>query len=201
MGLGSGTKTTAGAYTGNVSIGLASNGTNSGLNNLSLGSQTVQVNGTVYDLASADFTQTGGDGTLAVDGTSVNAYTFDFGGGLLLNTDYTATFNLANGLFSVYKNSLSGSYSSIANGFSTTATSFSDMLAGGSNDFTITFNSGSAGIFNDTLTFSGLSKQDGLSDVSLNYTFALTATTIPEPDVAMLLGGLGMLTLLRRRRA
>ena len=36
--------------------------------------------------------------------------------------------------------------------------------------------------------------QDG-NDIYLNY------NAIPEPDVAMLLGGLGMLTLLRRRRA
>jgi MYXO-CTERM domain-containing protein len=36
--------------------------------------------------------------------------------------------------------------------------------------------------------------QDG-NNIYLNY------NVVPEPDVAMLLGGLGMLTLLRRRRA
>jgi autotransporter-associated beta strand protein len=199
VGLGSGAKTTAGAYTGTVGVGFASNGTNSGLSDLSLSGQSVTVSGAVYELASADFTQDGGDGTLT--GVTSYSYNFNFGDLLELDTNYTATINLANGVFSLYKDSLSGSYSSIGNGFSTTATSFSNMAAGGSNSFTITFNSGTVGLSTETLTFNGLSQQDGLDDVSQNYTFALSATTIPEPDVAMLLGGLGMLSLLRRRRA
>ncbi|MEI6819319.1 MAG: choice-of-anchor D domain-containing protein, partial [Verrucomicrobiota bacterium] len=205
VGLGSGNMT-AGAYTGNVSIGFASNGTNSSLSDLGLNSQSLTVTGAVYDYATADFTQTAGVGALTK--TNTYSYTFNFGSGLALNTNYTATFSLANGALNVeYKDALGGSYSSIANGFSTTAGAFgtntsNSLAAGGSNSFDITFNSGTGGLFNETLTFSGLSQQSGLADASLgDYTFALSATAVPEPDVAVLVGGLGMLTLLRRRRA
>jgi autotransporter-associated beta strand protein len=205
VGLGSGNMT-AGAYSGNVSIDFASNGTNSGLSDLGLNSQSLTVTGAVYDYATADFTKTAGVGALTK--TNTYSYTFNFGSGLALNTEYTASFSLANGALNVqYKDALGGSYSSIGNGFSTTAGAFgtntsNSLASGGSNSFDITFNTGSGGLFNETLTFSGLSQQSGLTDASLgNYTFALSAVAIPEPDVAVLLGGLGMLTLLRRRRA
>jgi autotransporter-associated beta strand protein len=205
VGLGSGNMT-AGAYSGNVSIDFASNGTASGLSDLGLNSQSLTVTGAVYDYATADFTQTAGVGALTK--TNTYSYTFNFGSGLALSTNYTATFSLANGALNVeYKDALGGSYSVIGNGFSTTAGAFgtntsNSLAAGGSNSFDITFNSGTGGLFNETLTFSGLSQQSGLADASLgNYTFALSAVAIPEPDVAVLLGGLGMLTLLRRRRA
>jgi fibronectin-binding autotransporter adhesin len=191
---------TSGIKSGTVNINLASNGTNSGLADLGLGSQTVGVSGTVYDYADAAFSKTSGDGNLSGGG---NSYTMDFGTGLELNTTYTATIQLANTLLSSFQDELGGSYGSIVSSeynSGVEATTIASLVAGSNSSFTITFFTGTTGIFSDSLTFSGLSKQSGLSDASLgNFTIALTATAVPEPRAA-LLGGLGLLMLLRRRR-
>ncbi len=191
---------TSGIKTGSVDINLASSGTNSGLSDLSLNSQTVGVTGTVYDYADAAFAKTGGTGTF---GGSGNSYTLDFGTGLALNTTYSATIQLANHLLSSFQDNLGGSYNNIANGFDSgvEGTSIASLVAGSNNTFTITFNTGSTGTFGDTLTFTGLSQQSGLSDAGLGaFNIALSGNAIPEPNVAALLGGFGMLALLRRRR-
>jgi hypothetical protein len=194
---------TSGIKSGTVDINLASNGTNSGLANLGLGFQTVGVNGTVYDYADAVFSKTGGVGTFGGSGLS---YTLDFGTGLAINTNYTATIQLANALFmfSSFQDDLGGSYSNIVSSeFSSgvEGTTIASLVAGGNNSFTITFNTTSTGGFGDTLTFTGLSQQSGLSDASLGaFNIVLSGATIPEPNVAALLAGLGTLLLLRRRR-
>jgi autotransporter-associated beta strand protein len=54
VGLDAADTDTAGAKTGTVPIDLASNGTNSGYSDTSLGTQTITVNGGVYNLAVAD---------------------------------------------------------------------------------------------------------------------------------------------------
>ena len=47
----------------------------------------------------------------------------------------------------------------------------------------------------------GYSVQDSLTDVQLTtINITLTGVAIPEPDIAALLGGFGVLALLRRRR-
>ncbi len=170
----------------------------------SLSTQTVTVTGGVYDLAAADLTLVvGSSGTLTRSGSS---YTLDFGSGLAANTDYTATIQLANSVFhnASYQDALDGSYtSSLGSAFLTNASDFTGLAAGGTNSFTITFNSGSAGTFNGSLDLAGISKQSGLSDELENVSIAFTGASIsavPEPDVAMLAGGLGVLSLLRRRR-
>jgi len=201
VGLGGSANTaTSGAKSGNVVIGLESNGTNSGLTALGLNSQTIGVSGAVYDFADAVFSKTAGDGALSGSGTS---YTLDFGTGLNLNTSYTATFQLANLLLSGngYQDNLGGEYSKTgASQFATTASSFSGLAAGGSNSFTVTFFTGTTGSFSGTLALAGLSQQSGLDDASLStINITLAGTAIPETSAA-LLGGLGMLTLLRRRR-
>ncbi len=201
VSLNAGSTSTSGIKTGTVDIGLASNGSGtSGYGSTALTGQSVTVNGTVYDYAEALFSQTAGAGSLSGSGIS---YTLDFGSGLALNTNYTATIQLANGLFAAsFQDSLGGSYTAGGDSeFSTTAATFNGLASGGTNSFTITFNTGSAGTFNGTLDFAGLSQQSGLMDASLsNINIAFTGTTIPEPTAA-LLGSLGMLLLLRRRRA
>jgi hypothetical protein len=81
------------------------------------------------------------------------------------------------------------------------AVDFSGLAAGaGANLFNITFFTTSAGTFAGTFSFDGTSVQSGLSDVSVgDFNIALAANAIPEPHAA-LLGGLGILLLLRRRR-
>jgi fibronectin-binding autotransporter adhesin len=192
---------TSGAKSGSSTIDFASSGTNSGYTDTALTSQAVGVTGSVYDYATAVFSQASGAGTFTGSGTS---YTLDFGAGLALNTNYTATIQLANGLlFNAFQDALGGSYTgSGASEFTQTAATFSNLTSNGNNTFTVTFNSGTSGTFNGSLDFAGLSQQSGLSDASLsNVNIAFTGiAAVPEPDVAMLVGGLGMLALLRRRR-
>jgi autotransporter-associated beta strand protein len=200
LSVGLGIANTSGIQSGNVVIGLESNGTNSGLTALGLNSQTIEVSGGVYDFADAAFSKTAGAGALSGSGTS---YTLDFGTGLALNTSYTATFQLANLLLSGngYQDNLGGSYALTgASQFATTASSFSGLDAGGTNSFTVTFFTGTTGSFSGGLALAGLSQQPGLSDAALaTINIAIAGVAIPETSAA-LLGGLGMLTLLRRRR-
>jgi len=203
VGLGGSAHTgTSGVQSGNVVIGLESNGTISGLTSLGLGSQTIGVSGAVYDFADAAFSKTAGAGTLTAN--SGTSYALDFGTGLALNTSYTATFQLANILLSGngYQDNLGGTYALTgASQFATTASSFSGLTAGGTNSFTVTFFTGTTGNFSGTLALAGLSQQSGLSDASLStINIAIAGAAIPEPDIAALLGGFGVLTLLRRRR-
>jgi MYXO-CTERM domain-containing protein len=196
------TNTTSGVKGGTVAIGLASNGSNSGYADTALIGQTVTVSGTVYDLASAVFSKTSGDGTFTGGGTS---YSLNFGTGLALSTTYTATIQLANSVFSnaLYQDALSGSYTSSLGGeFGTTASAVSNLAAGGTTSFDITFSTGVDGSFGGFLNLGSLfSQQTGLTDASLaNVNIAFTGATVPEPNAAMLVGGLGMLALLRRRR-
>ena len=198
VGLGNADTSTSGVKSGNVVIGLESNGTNSALANLGLNSQTIGVSGGVYDFADAAFSKVGGAGGLTGSGTT---YTLDFGTGLNLNTNYTFTFQLANTWLSSYQDKLGGSYSLTgASQFATTASSFSGLAAGGTNSFTVTFNTGTTGSFSGNLALAGLSEQSGLADASLTtINIGIAGAAIPEPSAA-LLGSLGMLALLRRRR-
>jgi hypothetical protein len=185
---------TSGVKSGTVSIGLASSGSNSSLSDLSLGSQTINVSGTVYDLATQTFTKASGDG-------SFSGLTLDFGT-VSLGTTYTATFDLANAS-GAFRDSLGGSYTYSGSGsISSTAATFSNLAAGTSNTFTISFNAASAGTYTGTLSFSGLSQQMGLLDVGLlPQDIAITVTAIPEPSTYAALVGVGMIgfALYRRR--
>ncbi len=190
---------TSGAKSGTTAIGFASNGSNSGYADTGLAGQTISVSGTVYDYANAAFSQTSGDGSLTGGGLS---YTLDFGSGLALSTNYTATIQLANTLLGGFQDALGGAY--VATGdaeFTNTSSTFTGLAAGSSNSFTITFNTGTSGTFNGNLLFNGSSEQTGLANAALaGINIAVTGIAIPEPGTAALLGGFGVFSLLRRRR-
>ncbi len=199
VGVNAGTVATAGTYSGSTTLGLQTEEVNaSGLGNAGVGNQTVTINVNAYDFATAAFSQTAGDGSLTGGGLS---YTLDFGTGLALNTNYTATLQLANGMFSLYKDSLQGTYSTVGGAFSETAANFASLTSGGTNTFTVSFFTSSTGTFTDTLTFNGTSLNTPLGNSALGQiNIGVTAAAIPEPNVTALLGGLGLLALLRRRR-
>jgi hypothetical protein len=200
VGVTSGVVGSAGHYSGSTTLGLQTEAVNSsGLGSLGIGNQSVNLEVVAYDYATATFSKTGGAGSLSGSGTS---YALNFGSGLLLNTDYTATFSLANGLFSsAYQDSLAGTYGILSGAFATTATNFGNVAAGGTDTFTVTFRTGTTGTYSSDLTFDGTSKNSQLGDSTLaggTINISLNAVAIPEPRAA-LLGGLGMLALLRRR--
>jgi hypothetical protein len=203
VGVTSGVVGSAGIYSGSTTLGLQTEAVNSsGLGNLGISSQSVDIEVVVYDYATATFSKTGGAGSLSGSGTS---YALNFGSGLLLDTDYTATFSLANGLFSyVYQDSLAGTYGTLSGAFATTATNFGNVASGGTDTFTVTFRTGTTGTtgtYSSNLTFDGTSNNSQLGDSTLaggTINISLNAVAIPEPRAA-LLGGLGMPALLRRR--
>jgi hypothetical protein len=74
-----------------------------------------------------------------------------------------------------------------------------------SNQFNISFNSGSDGTFTGTLTFAGLSQQAGLSDAPLGYfninILGATTAAVPESSAwAAMFVGVSTFLHLRRRR-
>jgi autotransporter-associated beta strand protein len=194
--------TSSGAKSGSVLVSYVSDGTGtSGHGTTSNGSQTVGVSGSVYELASADLGQSGGPSITGIG----PSYTLNFGSLLALNTLYTASFSIQNGVVTnSFIDTLTGDYSLISGSpeFATNAVDFSGLAAGAAaNLFNITFFTTSAGTFSGSFGFDGTSVQSGLADLSVgDFTIALSAQAIPEPNVAALLGGLGTLALLRRRR-
>jgi hypothetical protein len=190
----------AGLYSGSTTLGLQTEEVNgSGLGTLGIASQVVTINVGVYNFAQALLSQTGGDGTLS-------GLTLDFGSGLALNTTYTAILQFANTAFgdAAFQDTLDGTYSAVSGtGFSSTAGSFTGLAANGVNSFTISFYTGTAGTFTGSIDMTGLSNANGVSGLSNSslgtQTINFTATVIPEPRAA-LLGSLGLLMLLRRRR-
>ncbi len=50
---------------------------------------------------------------------------------------------------------------------------------GGSQNFTVTCNSGTAGVFSDTLTFTTNDAQDGVNETSVQYTYTCTVSNVP----------------------
>ncbi|MBC8125946.1 MAG: autotransporter-associated beta strand repeat-containing protein, partial [Gloeobacteraceae cyanobacterium ES-bin-144] len=197
--------TSSGAKSGTVNVSYLSDGTGTSdyATTATNGPQTVTLTGNVYELAQANLSQVGGSGELT---GGPSTYNLNFGTGLALSTTYTLSFNLLNGAVNLFQDGLTGDYTLVGGSpFGTTAVDFTNLLAGSSDTFDITFNTAVAGFFTDTFTFSGTSIQSGLSDAGALGNFIINlsagATAVPEPNASMLIGGLGMLALLRRRRA
>ncbi|MEI6493713.1 MAG: PEP-CTERM sorting domain-containing protein, partial [Verrucomicrobiota bacterium] len=211
LGITADTSTSGNKTGGTVTVALTSNGTGtSGLGNTVISPQDILVSGVVYDYAKPVYSKDSGAGTF----TGSNAtYTMDFGTGLSLSSIYTATIRLTNQQISLFQDSLGGSYtalsgaSEISTNLGTLPVSIGTLAPTDHNTFTISFNAGTAGTFNGSLTFHGISEQAGLADASLpggditiNILGATTAA-VPEPSAwAAMFVGVSTFLLLRRRR-
>ena len=180
------TDTTAGAKSGTVSIGFASNGTGtSGFTNSTLASQTVNVSGTVYDYASASF----------------SSNSFDFGD---VNSGQTVTKTFSLNAAAGTRDSLSGTFS-VSGGELTSSDigAVTALGAGGSRSITLSYLAGAAGAYTGSLTFNGTSDgaalgldDKALAAISFNVTAnVLDVSAIPEPSTYAALAGLGVLIL------
>jgi autotransporter-associated beta strand protein len=191
-----GTFSSSGTYSGSATLGLQTQAVNSsGLGNLAITGQTVNINVTAYDLASPSFTKTSGVG-------SFGGLSLDFGT-VSIGTTYTATFDLANAS-GAFRDYLGGTFTYTGAGsISSTAADVTSLAAGSSTAFTVTFNPTTSGTYTGTIRFTGLSKQTNLADVQLAaQDIAITGTAIPEPSAYAALVGVGVIgaALHRRRR-
>jgi hypothetical protein len=143
-------------------------------------------------------------GALNLEAGSTFAYEFNNDAAAGVAGDLTAvtgnlTLDLGNAALLTLGELGAGSWSI---GEKLTLISYSGLWNGG------LFNYGGTLADDSTLTFSGMDWSFNYNDTAAgtNYTGNLTGssyvtmTAIPEPDVAALVGGLGMLALLRRRR-
>ena len=145
----------AGALTGSETIALTSDGAGiDGLGTTSLGTQTVNVTGAVYNYASASLAN-GGTVTLA------NTHVGQAATGLLTVTNSAAAGN--------YSEALDGALSGAASGFSA-AGSFAGVTAGNSATLAVGATSNASGVYTGTATL-GLTSDganiDGLGTTAL----------------------------------
>ncbi|MGZ5024314.1 MAG: PEP-CTERM sorting domain-containing protein, partial [Chthoniobacterales bacterium] len=195
---------TAGTKDGTATISLVSNGTGtSGLTNTNLSSQTVNVTGQVNFFADPLIIFKNGAATLTMN--SPTSFTLNFGVVAQNSGSYLASFGVQNSLHdATFQDSLGGTFNiaSVTN-FGVTGTGpFSNIIPGSSLDPNVTFDSSQAlGTYSNTLTLSPTSSNasgtSNLNDVTL--TLQGQIIIVPEPSTwAMLLGGGGMLIVLRR---
>ena len=166
--VGVGTGLGAGVQSGSTLLAMQSNAVNSsGLGTSSIGSQTVTINATGYNLAAAASTQTVNVGNMHVGGTKTAAVTL----GNTAATDGTYTETLSSGAFSSTSSNFTatGSVSGIAGGGSSSGTLLvglgSGLAAGAaSGTTTLALNSnavngsglGVTGLTAQTITITGL---------------------------------------------
>ncbi|QDT73430.1 beta strand repeat-containing protein [Lacipirellula limnantheis] len=120
---------TAGARSGTATVTLESTGEGtSGLANTALASQTVNITATVNNFAVANFVKTGGGGTLTP--TGANQYTLNLGSTVQGRGGLSTQLGVLNNV-PAPADSLAGSYSLAASGYSLSGfSSFSELAAG-----------------------------------------------------------------------
>lgn len=199
----------AGSYNSTASVNLKSH--NADMSDLSLGSTSVGLTGTVNNYASAAFTKSSGSGAF----NFVNGgWVLDFGS-VAANSSPLSTLlgvqNTANGP----ADDLGGSFMfGGASAFSLTGFSQFTGIGAGSifGGLGVLFNTASLGQFSQTITLSSFGSNasgyiGNLSDLQLtvmgNVTSVTTPpiTTAPEPSTfVLLIGGLGVVALARKHR-
>ena len=201
---------TAGQISGSGSLNFASH--DSQLSDLALPSQTVNITGTVTQLAQALVTKNGGEGVLSGSGTT---YTLNLGSFAANSGTQTSTLGVTNGIpNSTYAELLNGAFTASAKtDFSFAGQSFTGLM-GGSNSGgdLLSFNTtgDAAGTYTDVLTFSGYSSFAGesnydLAPITVDVTVQVTGgggiAAVPEPAAwAMMLVGFGVIGGAMRRR-
>ncbi len=172
----------SGSKSGSATIAYTSNGPVT----TNLGSQGVNVSGTVNNYASAGFANAQGQATLTGSG---NAYTLDFGdvvGGSLTQ----GTLNVAN-LASGPADLLSGFFGTAGTGFAITgANAFSGVSAGQTTGFIgVTVDTTGTGLTTETLTLHPTgSNSSGYSGSLAPINLTIEANVVPEPAPVALLG-------------
>ena len=206
VGLGAANTTTVGLKSGTVTIGFASDGTNSGLSNTPLASQTIDVTGSVNYYADAVLEDATGQAALTrIDATH---YTLNFGDVEPHRGIRSASFSIANFLLDpVYEDNLGGSFDTSAvtdfgsNGFD--AFSGVGPGAGASIIPTMTFDTDTllARSYSDTLSLLPTSTNPSGSTNLPPIQLTVNGTIVPEPSTLALLaaGALGLLGCGRRR--
>jgi autotransporter-associated beta strand protein len=132
-----------------------------------------------------------GLGTRGTDFDGINVGgTLDFSGATSLNLVFNFAGSSVDWTDSFWDTSRTGTAGWLIYDVAGSTTNFANLSVNANNWF-----DGSGGQFDTSNLGNTFSLYQDGNDIYLNY------NVIPEPDVAMLLGGLGMLTLLRRRRA
>ena len=184
----------------NTSTTVGSGGTLQGSGSIA-GSVTVQLGGKI---AAGNSIESLTIGALGLDFGSIFAFEINNDAAVGVAADLTAingdlTLDLGHAAVLTMSELGSGSWTL---GEKLTLISYSGIWNGG------LFNYGGTLADDSTITFSGMDWSFNYNDTSAgtNYTGDLTGsrfvtmTAIPEPNAAVLVGGLGMLALLRRRR-
>ncbi|MGZ4984164.1 MAG: choice-of-anchor D domain-containing protein, partial [Chthoniobacterales bacterium] len=193
---------TAGNKNGTATISLVSDGTGtSGLTNTNLTSQTVNVTGQVNFFADPVVIFKSGSATVTMN--SPTSFTINFGSVQPNSGTYLASFGVNNSLHnSTFQDSLGGTWNlAMVSNFGTSGFgAFSGIAPGSSLDPNVSFDSSQGiGSYSNQILLDGTSSNasgtSNLNEIQLN----LVAQIIPEPNTwAMLLGGGGMLIVLRR---
>jgi hypothetical protein len=198
---------TPGAYAGTAAVNFVSQETNSsGLGNLALASQSVQVNATVNALAQFGLTN---GGAYSLSSGGAYAATLDFGtiGSATSLSTFMNALNLAVGP----ADSLKGSFNTGGLGgtpFSLLAGSPFDLAAGASSQFQLGFAPTVAGLYTGTLILNLASHNAFQSDLALTpFTLTLrgqltggTGGGVPESGSTALLLIVGFVGLVVTRR-
>ena len=200
---------TSGIKSGTATLNFASN--LSPNPSVALASQTVNVTGTVTELASAAIFKNAGLGVFAGSG---NAFTLDLGSLTANSGAFTTDLGVTNLVVpSAFAELLGGSFTQGAGtGYSFTGNSFSGLVGGTSNIGNL-LSFDTTGLANGTytkqVTFNGFSRYTGLTDftlapINLNITATVTGNVgpgaVPEPATwMMMLFGFGLIGRSMRR--
>ena len=190
----------AGEYAGTIALTNVSKAfAGSGLSDLTLNSQTINVTGTVTETAVASLSKLGGAGDFAGSG---NSFTLDLGSFDANSGSVSTNFLLQNAIGDFrWSEILTGAFSLAGGEGFSLSTHETGLLRGGniSGDHIVSFDTAGlgSGTYQTVLTFNGVSRYTGLQDLSLAPITvriqAVIAAAVPEPATwAMMIAGFGM---------